>query len=190
MSWLSLLRCVEDDAAANGRSPPVEYNCFCFPVGDDELVFIPDAKRDRFVVVGLRGASVRKAAQLGSPVLRTLRRGTIVTVSEVRNRRAHIVKPVDGWASLCTEDGYCIIEPTKRNTRYKVIYDDGIIVRSEASIETGAVVKIAPPGSILKATGRTQIVGGVERVQIDSGWVSMRLREDNGVGARLLAPLN
>lgn len=44
----------------------------------------------------------------------------VVSVSEVRQRRAHIVKPVDGWASLSTEDGYGIIEPTKRCSRYKV----------------------------------------------------------------------
>lgn len=42
----------------------------------------------------------------------------------------------------------------------QVIYDDGIIVRSTASIDSGAVVKIATPGSILKATGK---VGGVRQ---------------------------
>ena len=40
------------------------------------------------------------------------------------------------------------------HSRTQVIYDDGIIVRSTASIESGAVVKIATPGSILKATGK------------------------------------
>eukprot|EP00903_Cladosiphon_okamuranus_P020031 g18399.t1 len=169
----------------------VEYNCFCFPAGEEEPpVFIPDAKRNKFVVVGFRGASVRKDMSLESEVLRTLRRGSIVTVSEIRNRRAHITKPLDGWASVSTEDGYQIIEPTKRSTKYKVIYEDGVIVRSTASIESGAVTKIATPGSILKATGKTQILDGIERVQIDSGWVSMRLREDHGLGVRLLAPLN
>eukprot|EP00752_Nemacystus_decipiens_P010538 g9384.t1 len=178
-------------ASAKKEQEQVEYNCFCFPAGEDEPpVFVPDAKRNKFVVVGMRGASVRKNMRLDSPVMKTLRRGTIVVVSEIRHRRAHITKPLDGWASISTEDGYQIIEPTKRSTKYKVIYDDGIIVRSTARIETGAVVKIATPGSILKATGKTQIVDGIERVQIDRGWVSMRLREDNGLGPRLLAPMN
>lgn len=35
------------------------------------------AKRNKFVVVGLRGASVRKNMRLDSPVLKTLRRGTV-----------------------------------------------------------------------------------------------------------------
>ncbi|CAN0420992.1 unnamed protein product, partial [Ectocarpus sp. 12 AP-2014] len=179
---LSLCGCVDDGAASKEREQQIEYNCFCFPVGEEESVFIPDENRDKFVVVGLKGASVRKELRLDSPILRTLRRGTVVSVSEVRQRRAHIVKPVDGWASLSTEDGYGIIEPTKRCSRYKVVYNDGIIVRTTAKIETGEVVKIVHPGDILKATGKTQILDGVERVQIDSGWVSMRLREDNGVG--------
>lgn len=45
------------------------------------------AKRNKFVVVGLRGASVRKNMRLDSPVLKTLRRGTVslinVTIANV-----------------------------------------------------------------------------------------------------------
>ena len=46
MSWrmLSLLCCVEDDASAKEQER-VEYNCFCFPVGEDEApTFIPDGE--------------------------------------------------------------------------------------------------------------------------------------------------
>lgn len=35
-----------------------------------------------------------------------------------------------------------------------MIYDDGIIVRSTANIENGDVVKILPPGAIVRATGK------------------------------------
>lgn len=38
----------------------------------------------------------------------------------------------------------------------QVVYNDGIIVRSTAKIETGEVVKIVHPGDILKATGKVR----------------------------------
>lgn len=46
LSWLSLVGCVGDGAeVAKEKEPPVEYNCFCFPVaGEDEPVFIPDGE--------------------------------------------------------------------------------------------------------------------------------------------------
>lgn len=44
----------------------------------------------------------------------------IVVVDQVRARRAHICKPVDGWASLSTESGYVIMEAIARPTKYKV----------------------------------------------------------------------
>lgn len=43
-----------------------------------------------------------------------------MVVSQVRSRRAHIVKPMDGWASLQTESGYVILEAIMRPTKYKV----------------------------------------------------------------------
>lgn len=46
--------------------------------------------------------------------------GEIVVVSQVRARRAHIKKPMDGWASLATESGYVIMEAIARPTKYKV----------------------------------------------------------------------
>ncbi len=60
MVWklLSLIGCVEDDAPADvkkdgkqdNRHPPVEYACFCFPIGEDEPpVFIPDGEREKTV---------------------------------------------------------------------------------------------------------------------------------------------
>lgn len=46
--------------------------------------------RDRFVVVGLKGASVRKELRLNSPIVRTLRRGT-VSPSELAPPRHHML---------------------------------------------------------------------------------------------------
>lgn len=57
----------------------------------------------------------------------------------------------------------------------QVVYDDGIIVRSTANIESGAVVKIATPGSILKATGK---VSGLEWQHKPEGMRAMQ--EING----------
>eukprot|EP00903_Cladosiphon_okamuranus_P020039 g18406.t1 len=161
--------------------------------GDDsatERVFIPDASRNKYVVVGLGGATVRMSARLDSPVLRTLPQGTVVVVAQVRSRRAHILKPMDGWASLSTENGYRILESVGRPTKFKVVYREGIFVRSTPSIDEGRIVRIAPFGTVLKATGKTDIFDAVERVEVEDGWVSMRLREDTGSGTPLLMALN
>lgn len=37
---------------------------------------------------------------------------------------------------------------------------------------------------------QTEIYDAVERIQVEDGWVSMRLREDKGSGAPLLMALN
>ncbi|CAN0084424.1 unnamed protein product [Scytosiphon promiscuus] len=163
---------------------------WCVDDSATERVFIPDASRNKYVVVGLGGATLRMSARLDSPVLKTLPQGTVVVVSQVRSRRAHIMKPVDGWASLSTESGYVILQAISRPTKYKVVFREGIFVRSSPNIEDGRVVRIAPFGSVLKATGKTEIFDAVERIEIEGGWVSMRLREDKGPGAPLLMPLN
>lgn len=49
MSWrlLSLLGCLGEDDATKDHER-VEYNCFCFPVGEDEPpIFIPDGESQR-----------------------------------------------------------------------------------------------------------------------------------------------
>ncbi|CAN0365485.1 unnamed protein product [Pylaiella littoralis] len=155
-----------------------------------ERVFVPDASRNKYVVVGLGGATVRAEVRLNSAVLKRLPQGTIVVVSQVRSRRAQIIKPIIGWVSLSTESGYEILGSILRPTKYKVVYQGGILVRSSPIIEEGGKVKIAPYGTVLKATGKTEIFDAIERVEVEDGWVSMRLREDNGSGAPLLMALN
>lgn len=51
---------------------------------------------------------------------------------------------------------------------------------------------LAPSVSLLRffASPQTEIFDAVERVQVEDGWVSMRLREDTGSGVPLLMPLN
>lgn len=48
----------------------------------------------------------------------------------------------------------------------------------------------AAAAASLSMCSQTEIFDGVERVQVDGGWVSMRLREDRGAGAPLIMPLN
>eukprot|EP00903_Cladosiphon_okamuranus_P015506 g14316.t1 len=175
-----------DNDSGDGRKP-IKW---CVDDSAAERVFVPDASRNKYVVVGLGGATVRMSARLDSPVLRTLPQGTVVVVAEVRSRRAHIVKPMDGWASLSTENGYRILESVGRPVKYKVVYEEGILVRSTSSIDEGRIVRIAPFGTVLKATGKTDIVHAVERVEVEDGWVSTRLRNDTGPGDLLIMPLD
>lgn len=42
----------------------------------------------------------------------------------------------------------------------------------------------------VSATMQTEIFDAVERIEVEDGWVSMRLREDKGSGAPLLMALN
>lgn len=44
----------------------------------------------------------------------------VVVVAQVRSRRAHILKPIDGWVSMTTETGYRILESVGGPTKYKV----------------------------------------------------------------------
>ncbi|CAM9143995.1 unnamed protein product [Ectocarpus sp. 8 AP-2014] len=178
--------CFFDDAVDDS----VDGRKWCIDDSASERVFIPDSSRNKYVVVGLGGAKVRMGEQLDSPVLRTLPQGTVVVVAQIWSRRAHILEPVDGWASLSTENGYRILESATRSTKYQVIFRGGIFVRSSADIERGRIIRIAPFGTVLKATGRTEIYDAVERIEVEDGWVSMRMRENTGPGAQLLNPLD
>ncbi|CAM9948105.1 unnamed protein product [Pylaiella littoralis] len=181
--WLCFC-CGEDDACAD------DDTTWCLDkdeeAGKESRVFIPDASRNKYVVVGLAGATVRTGARVDSPVLSTLPVGTETVVAQVRSRRAHILQPVNGWVSLSAESGYVIVEALPGPTQYKVVFPGGIYVRDSPSIDDGKLVRVEPFGAVLNATGKTEIFDAVERVEIEGGWVSMRLREDDGSGEPLL----
>ena len=61
-------------------------------------------------------------SRLSSPNLCRVCAHQVVVVAQVRSRRAHILKPMDGWASLSTENGYRILESVQRPTKYKVCW--------------------------------------------------------------------
>jgi hypothetical protein len=57
------------------------------------------------------GAQVRAGQDISSKAVKKLPTGSTVTVVEIRERRAHIVKPVDGWVSTYTKEGQEILRP-------------------------------------------------------------------------------
>jgi hypothetical protein len=69
-----------------------------------------------------------------------LEKDTIVEVSVVRGRRAHIVFPVDGWGSIKTETGYVIMKKEDGDVyKYRIILKEGAIIRRGADIDTSDV---------------------------------------------------
>ncbi|CAM9596601.1 unnamed protein product [Ectocarpus sp. 6 AP-2014] len=135
---------------------------------------------EKYKVTGRSGATVRSGEPLDSPIQCTLTPGTIVEVTEVKGRRCCIVNPVKGWGSIATENGYVIIEPLSARPRYRVVYPEGVIVRSAADIDDSDFVRVISRGEIVEGTGQVQMFDNVERVQVADGWISMRLREDDG----------
>ncbi|CAM9727835.1 unnamed protein product [Discosporangium mesarthrocarpum] len=195
--------CGEDDALPNSSSA----NCCCIAGEDDgvsdsaplkccasdgaeEEVFYPEEGRTKYMVVGLGGATIRTGEKLDSAMIKTLGQGTVVDVEKVRARRAQITHPVRGWGSVSTGDGYVIMEPVRRPTKYQVVYSEGAFIRNAADIDHSKIVKVVQCGAILKSTGKVQIFDGIERVEVEGGWVSMRLREDRGRGGLVLKPID
>eukprot|EP00746_Dinoflagellata_sp_MGD_P143825 gnl/MRDRNA2_/MRDRNA2_76610_c0_seq1.p1 gnl/MRDRNA2_/MRDRNA2_76610_c0~~gnl/MRDRNA2_/MRDRNA2_76610_c0_seq1.p1 ORF type:complete len:785 (+),score=188.49 gnl/MRDRNA2_/MRDRNA2_76610_c0_seq1:283-2355(+) len=64
-----------------------------------------------FEVTHKNGAQVRAAYDKNSKSIQVIPTGSIVTVVEIRDRRAHIVKPIDGWVSTCTKEDIEILSP-------------------------------------------------------------------------------
>jgi len=77
---------------------------------------------------------------LDSPLVANLEKDTIVDVSEVKGRRAHIVSPVDGWGSIKTETGYVIMKKEDGELyKYKIVLKEGAVIRNGADIDTSDV---------------------------------------------------
>lgn len=81
-------------------------------------------------------------------------------------RRCCIVSPVKGWGSIATENGYVIIEPLSARPRYRVVYPEGVIVRSAADIDDSDFVRVIPKGEVVEGTGQVQMFDNVERIQV------------------------
>lgn len=85
-------------------------------------------------------------------------------------RRCHIVSPVKGWGSIATENGYIIIEPLSARPRYRVVYPEGVIVRSAADIDDSDFVRVIAKGEVVEGTGQVQMYDNVERIQVGKEW--------------------
>jgi hypothetical protein len=72
-----------------------------------------------------------------------LEKDTIVEVAIVKDRRAHIVSPVDGWGSVKTETGYVILKKEEGEIfRYKIVLKEGAVIRKGADIDTSEVTAV------------------------------------------------
>jgi hypothetical protein len=94
----------------------------------------------QYRVVGQSGATIRKDVNLDSPLVANLEKDTVVDVSEVRGRRAHVIFPVDGWGSIKTETGYVIMRKEDGDIyKYKIVLKEGAVVRAGPDIDTSDV---------------------------------------------------
>lgn len=80
------------------------------------------------------------------------------------------MNPVKGWGSIATENGYVIIEPLSARPRYRVVYPEGVIVRSAADIDDSDFVRVIAKGEVVEGTGQVQMFDNVERVQVRVRW--------------------
>lgn len=88
-------------------------------------------------------------------------------------RRCCIVSPVKGWGSIATENGYVIIEPLSARPRYRVVYPEGVIVRSAADIDDSDFVRVIAKGETVEGTGQVQMFDNVERIQVRVSLLSL-----------------
>eukprot|EP01059_Diplonema_ambulator_P000449 TRINITY_DN1037_c0_g2_i2.p1 TRINITY_DN1037_c0_g2~~TRINITY_DN1037_c0_g2_i2.p1 ORF type:complete len:1688 (+),score=502.07 TRINITY_DN1037_c0_g2_i2:192-5255(+) len=63
-----------------------------------------------FKVIGLSGALVRKERELSSEPVGDLEIGEIVIVREIWKNRARLIRPIEGWVSLASEQGGSILQ--------------------------------------------------------------------------------
>mmetsp|Transcript_7209 Transcript_7209/g.9395 ORF Transcript_7209/g.9395 Transcript_7209/m.9395 type:complete len:182 (+) Transcript_7209:45-590(+) len=136
---------------------------------------------EKYRVVGKSGATVREGYSVKSKIVKTIPCGTVVEVVEVQGLRVNLVSPVPGWASLKTEKGYVIIDKITGKQRYRVIYPDGIPVRSGINIDKSQPMRHLAYGEVIEGTGRLERYEGVERIEVvGGGWISKNTREDGG----------
>lgn len=79
------------------------------------------------------------------------------------------MNPVKGWVSIATENGYVIMEPLSARPRYRVVYPDGVIVRSTVDIDNGDFVRVIAKGRRVEGTGQVQMFDNVEQIQVRAG---------------------
>ena len=81
---------------------------------------------------------------------------------------------------------------SKAGPRYEVVFSNGVVVRTAADAENSDAVRLAACGEVLEGSGQIENIGGVERIQIEDGWVSLTLppKKDGKPGETLLKRLS
>ena len=102
-------------------------------------------------VVGQSGATVRATIELDSPVISNIEKDTDIYVAEVRGRRARIVSPVQGWASIKTEQGYEILQAQPKPLKLKVVVRQGATLTVGPEDAAAAIGKIPYGTNFLKS---------------------------------------
>jgi hypothetical protein len=139
---------------------------------------------ETYKVVHSDGANVRKDYNVASKSICTLPKGTIVVVEQVSDRRARIVKPVEGWVSTYSSNGKLILELRQKDDirpsedcprNYLITHKNGAQVRAGYEINSKATRKL-PTGSVVTVVEirerRAHILKPID------GWVSTHTKED------------
>eukprot|EP00612_Vaucheria_litorea_P003323 CAMPEP_0171460324 /NCGR_PEP_ID=MMETSP0945-20130129/5238_1 /TAXON_ID=109269 /ORGANISM="Vaucheria litorea, Strain CCMP2940" /LENGTH=173 /DNA_ID=CAMNT_0011986489 /DNA_START=75 /DNA_END=596 /DNA_ORIENTATION=+ len=141
---------------------------------ESNLNWPPGGIPEQYRVVGRSGATIRISENLDSPILLTIPAGKILQVDMVKGRRCRIIEPVQGWGSTSTEKGYVIIEKCNiENSKYKVVFREGVVVRNGSDPNNSEIVRLIPFGEVVESIGEITIVNDVKRVQLSDGWISM-----------------
>lgn len=77
----------------------------------DATAALEAADRGSYRVITSRGVRVREKEDLKSNHVGTIKVGEVVTVVEVRGRRARLTKPIRGWCSLHNSNGQVLLRP-------------------------------------------------------------------------------
>ena len=141
------------------------------------IIILPPSLTPQYRVFGRSGATIRQGYSMPSPIVGVAPLGSILRVSAVRGRRAKVIHPYKGWASISTPNGYIII--SKRAMlgqdfpRYVVTAEGGVLIGSSRDPAYSGVIRLAKKGEILVGTGCvTTDSEGQTRVQVEEGWVT------------------
>ncbi len=105
---------------------------------------------ERYRVVGEVGASLRKTPALDSELLTTIPVGTFVDIDKIEGRRAHVIRPQEGWVSLYSAEGYVITEKAANlNRRMTVVGEAGATLRATIELDSELYTTLQPQTTVL-----------------------------------------
>ena len=105
-----------------------------------------DIPSQRWRVVGGGGAVIRSGESLSSPVVKTLPQGVVLTVVELRGRRARVQHP-PGWVSITAATGEVILIPHLADLYSNYSTSPALSPQRTPQTTVGHTPAIAPLGS-------------------------------------------